>query len=176
MEDINRAFINPEEPDVDYSALDFDQQINHTQNIKNRVLHKLTSDIGGLPTDKDSVELILKVAESLDKTTIAKRRAHTEEKNGNDALSILTAIARTVANSDGGNPFFKGDGAGTGGALIGELPDYSDKHAKGESEIGVIIESSETFTTRMDVINKEQMALREAAMGLTGVHAPTETP
>lgn len=178
MEDIKNAFIDPETPDVDYSELDFDAQLKHTQNIKNRVLHKLVNgSIGGIPSDKESVELILKVADSMDKTTIAKKRANTEEKNGNDAVSILNAIAQSIAGSKGENPFVKGEGnVPSGGVNIGDLPDFQDKHADGEGEIGVILETSDAFTTRMDAVNRAAMAEREAAMGLTDVVAPTKTP
>lgn len=171
MENIAAVFIDPEVPEVDYAELDFESQIKHTQRIKNRILHKLvvSNPDGSMPVDKDSVELMLKVAESLDKTTIAKKRVAVDEKNGNSALSILTGIAELVAKSGNSNLFTKGapDKANSN-PDIGDLPDFTGEHASGESDLGVITETATKFSERMEAINKEEMLRREEQMGLHG--------
>lgn len=168
MEDINNVFVNADEPDVDYAELDTDDQIKYTQRIKGRVLHKLVSGNDGLPTDKDSVELILKVADSMDKTTIAKKRLQVEEKQGDGAISILNAIALSITNGNGNNPFVLPEGAApVANQDLGELPEFDGKHAKGEAEIGVIIDTSDKFINRMDVVNKEEMERRAAELGIS---------
>ncbi|ABY63083.1 hypothetical protein ST201phi2-1p255 [Pseudomonas phage 201phi2-1] len=168
MEPINNLFVDPEQPDVDYAELDFDDQLKHTQRLKGRLLHKLTAGPEGLPTDKDGVELLLKVADSMDKVTIAKRRLVVDEKKGDDALSILNAIAQSVQQSGGAHPFLKREPSEpTQSQDLGELPEAFEKgHAKGEGDQGVIIEASDKFISRMDVVNKEQLEQRSREMGL----------
>lgn len=168
MEDLSNVFIDPDKPDVDYAELDFDDQLKHTQRVKGRLLHKLVTSENGLPTDKDSVELILKVADSMDKTTVAKKRLAVDEKSGNDAISILNAIAQSIQTSGGHNPFLRQEGTPIpANQDIGELKSFDGVHAKGEGEIGVIIETSDKFIPRMDIVNQEDMARRAAEMGLT---------
>jgi hypothetical protein len=169
MENIAAVFIDPEVPEVAYEDLDFDTQLKHTQRIKNRILHKLvhSNPDGTLPTDKDSVELMLKVADSMDKSTIAKKRVNVEEKNGNSAISILTGIAEMV--SKGGNTNLFAQEVPTGSNTntdIGELPDFSNAHANGEAEVGVISETADSFDKRMEEVNRKEMQRREEAMGL----------
>lgn len=169
MENIAAVFIDPEVPEVAYEELDFDTQLKHTQRIKNRILHKLVcaNPDGSLPTDKDSVELMLKVADSMDKSTIAKKRVAVEEKNGNSALSILTGIAELVAKGGNTNLFTQGGpGTSNNNQDIGEMPDFSNAHASGEAEVGVISETADSFDKRMEEVNKQEMIRREEAMGL----------
>ncbi len=177
MEDISNVFIDPENPEIDYAELDFDEQLKHTQRIKGRVLHKLISDTSGLPTDKDGVELILKVADSMDKTTIAKKRLAVDAKSNDDASSILNAIVQLVQSTGGKHPSLIENGANpVANQDLGELPSFEGTHAEGEAEIGVIVETSDNFTRRMDVINRENMQRRAEEMGITGDDIPTETP
>lgn len=177
MEDISNVFVDPETPDVDYAELDFDDQLKHTQRIKGRVLHKLVSGNDGLPTDKDSVELILKVADSMDKTTIAKKRLAVDAKSNDDSASILNAILLSIQQSGGKHPALVENGAApVANQDIGSLPSFDGAHAVGEGEIGVIIETSDNFTKRMDIINREEMQRRAQEMGISGDDVPTETP
>jgi hypothetical protein len=176
MEDISNVFIDPEVPEVDYAELEFDQQLKHTQRIKGRLLHKLvySNPDGSMPTDKDSVELMLKVADSMDKVAINKKRISVDEKSGNSALSILQGIAQMVAQGGNDNMFTAGaKGTANTNTDIGELPDFSGEHASGEAEIGVISEISDSFTARMTEVNRQDQLRREREMGLTGVDVPT---
>lgn len=177
MEDISNVFVDPDNPDVDYAELDFDAQIKHTQRLKGKVLHKLVAGNNGLPTDKDSVELILKVADSMDKTTIAKKRLAVDAKSSDDASSILNAILLSIQNSGGKHPALIENGAAPAASQdIGVLPSFEGSHAVGEGEIGVIIETSDSFTRRMDIVNKEALDQAAAKLGITGDDIPTETP
>lgn len=179
MENIENVFLtDPDTPDVKYEDLSFEDQLKHTQKIKNRILHKLvhSNPDGTIPTDKDSVELMLKVADSMDKSTIAKKRVAVDEKNGNSALSILTGIAEMVAKGGNTNLFTQGSPGVNTNQDIGQMPDFTGKHASGEAEIGVVSETADAFNNRMDAVNREEMARKEAAMGLTGVTPPTHTP
>ena len=176
MEDISNVFIDPEVPEIDYAELGFDDQLKHTQRIKGRLLHKLVyaNPDGSMPTDKDSVELMLKVADSMDKVAINKKRISVDEKSGNSALSILQGIAQLVATGGNDNMFTAGNkGKPNTNQDIGELPDFSGGHASGEAEIGVISEISDSFNSRMNEVNRLDQIRREQEMGLTGIEMPT---
>jgi hypothetical protein len=168
MENSQVVFIDPEVPDVAYEELDFDAQLKHTQKLKNRILHKLVNANadGSMPTDKDSVELMLKVADSMDKSTIAKKRVNVDEKQGNGALSILTGIAEMVSKGGNANMFATSNPNSNNNQDIGEMPDFTGQHAAGEGEQGLISETADKFNERMDIVNREEMARREEAMGL----------
>lgn len=175
MEDINYVFTDPDNPEIDYAELDFDDQLKHTQRIKGKVLHKLVAGPTGVPTDKDSVELLLKVADSMDKTTIAKRRLAVDEKQGDGAISILNAIVHSIREGGGANPFVREvNSEPLQNQSLGELPTFEGDHAIGEAEIGVIVETSDNFTRRMEIVNKEEMDKRAQEMGLTGNDVRTE--
>lgn len=164
MEELNNVFVDPETPDVDYAELGFDDQLKYTQRIKGRVLHKLVSGPGGIPEDKDGVELILKVADSMDKTTIAKKRLAVDEKQGDHAQSVLNAVLLSIGRD---NPFLRSpDSEPQGNQDIGELPDFGAEHAQGEAEVGVIVDTSDKFLTRMDIVNKEELERRSSELGL----------
>lgn len=170
MEDISKVFIDPEVPETDYAELGFEEQLKYTARIKNRILHKIvySSPDGSIPTDKDSVELMLKLADSMDKASINKKRVNVEEKNGNSALSILTGIAEMVSKGGNTNMFTQGapDRPNTN-KDIGEMPDFTGTHADGEGELGVIIETADKFNERMNEIHKRDMQRREEEMGLS---------
>lgn len=169
MEKLDNLFVDPGEPTVQYEELDFESQLKHTQKVKNQLLHALVhaNPTGPIPTDKDSVELILKVADSMDKTTIAKKRVAVEEKTGSNALSIIMGIAKHVAGDGNKNAFATGNGVpAKRNDDIGQLSDYSDKFAEGEGHIGLISESSDAFNKRMDEIHQEDMRRREQELGL----------
>lgn len=180
MEDLSRIFVDPQEPEVKYEELGFDDQLKHTARLKGRLLHALafSNPDGSIPTDKDSVELMLKVADSMDKVSINKKRISVDEKSGNSALSILQGIAQMVAQGGNENMFTSGAQAGQPNKNedIGQLPDFSGQHAEGEAEVGLISEVSDSFTKRMDVVNQADQARREREMGLSGIEVPSATP
>lgn len=164
MEDISNVFVDQEQPEVDYAELDFEDQLKHTQRIKGKVLHKLISGNNGIPDDKDGVELILKVADSMDKVTIAKKRLAVDEKQGDDASSILNAVLHSIGME---NPFLRKPGTTPQETQdIGEMPSFDGKHADGESEIGVIVDTSDKFLTRMDEVNRHELERRSAELGV----------
>ena len=164
MEDISNVFVDQEKPEVDYAELDFEDQLKHTQRIKGKVLHKLISGNNGIPDDKDSVELILKVADSMDKVTIAKKRLAVDEKHGDDASSILNAVLHSIGME---NPFLRKEGSSPQATQdIGEMPSFDGQHADGEAEVGVIVDTSDKFLTRMDEVNRHELERRSAELGV----------
>lgn len=163
------AVFIPVEPDVDYATMEYEQQIEYTQRIKARVLHKLaTSSIDGtVPSDKDSVELLLKVADSMDRTTLTNKRNAVEEANGGSSADILKALTSLVVLNGNSNPLMS-DGSATKRKQeeipIEELGDFV--HKEGEGHIGVVNETVDAFAKRMEIVADEQRRADEIALGL----------
>lgn len=166
MEPEVKAFVDPNPP-VDYATLDYDQQIQYTQRIKSQVLHKLaTSSVDGtVPTDKDSVELLLKVADSMDRTTLANKKNAIEETNGGNMQDILMGMAATVQQLGNRNPFVGDAGTGKEPEIAeGDIPNFD--HVEGVGEVGVISETVDQFNKRMEVVAEEQRRREAAELGL----------
>lgn len=164
------AHFIPVEPDIDYATLDYEQQIQHTQRVKARILHKLSTVAvdGTIPTDKDSVELILKVAESMDRTTLANKRNAVEEANGGTNAEILAALAHITTSNGNSNPLM----SKTPIARTTEVEEISVEslgefnHKEGEGYIGVINETVEAFSKRMEDVAAAERKQQEIELGL----------
>lgn len=152
--------------DKTYSELSYEEQLALTQNLKADVLNQLAvSNNGVVPTDKDSVELLLKVADSLDKTTLSNRKIATESSAATDANRILEAMTHLVANGKNRNIFAADTTAIPEPEVpIDALPDF--EHAAGEEHVGVISENSEAFNKRMDTIAKAKLDAEFAELNL----------
>ena len=155
--------------DKTYSELSYEEQLALTQNLKADVLNQLAvSNNGVVPTDKDSVELLLKVADSLDKTTLSNRKIATESSAANDANRILEAMTNLVANGKNRNIFAvdpaESDVIPEPEVPLDALPDF--EHAAGEEHVGVISENSEAFNKRMDTIAKAKLDAEFAELNL----------
>lgn len=155
--------------DKTYSELSYEEQLALTQNLKADVLNQLAvSNNGVVPTDKDSVELLLKVADSLDKTTLSNRKIATESSAANDANRILEAMTTLVANGKNRNIFAvdpaESDVIPEPEVPLDALPDF--EHAAGEEHVGVISENSEAFNKRMDAIAKAKLDAEFAELNL----------
>lgn len=164
------AFV-PVEPDIDYTELDYEQQIQYTQRIKARVLHKLaTSSIdGSVPSDKDGVELLLKVADSMDRTTQNSRRMKVDEQVSGSNADILRAIANLAVSNGNANPLMA-SGKGTGTTVevpelnVEELGEF--EHNAGIGFIGIVNETVSTFDKRMHPIAEALQKREEEALGI----------
>lgn len=166
METPVAAYVDPN-PSVDYATLDHEQKIQYTQRIKANVLHKLaTSSIDGtVPTDKDSVELLLKVADSMDRTTLTDKKNSIEEANGGNMQDILMSIALTAQKLGNSNPFVGEPGTGKEPEITDEqIPHYD--HVQGVGEVGVISETVEQFNKRMEHIAEEERRAEAKSLGL----------
>lgn len=159
------AYVNPE-PDVDYATLDYEQQIQYTQRIKSKVLHKLaTSSMdGSVPTDKDGVELLLKVADSMDRTTLSHKKNAIEETAGGNMKDILMSVALAAQELGNANPFMGKQGTGKEPDIEDQIPEF--EHVEGVGEIGVISETVDQFNKRMDSVAEEQRRREAAELGI----------
>lgn len=138
---------------VDYAdeknpVMDYRQTLNYTQRIRKDLVESQVK--GGLPGDKDGVELLLKTLKEMDGTAINDRRNTIDEGNADNARKVADAM--TTFFRENQNPFRVSDD----GDYIpapptvnrGKLPKLS--HAEGETHIGTITETAEEFNARME--------------------------
>ena len=160
----------PTDPEVKYSELTHEEKLNLTQDIKHRILHGvMTSKVDGtIPTDKDSIDSMLKVMDSMDRTTIQNRRTQIDAEGNKSARDLVDPMAEFIKRAKNKNPFVGVQGEDNKGAEPeieeDELGEYT--HAKGEGEIGVINETSEEFNERMRASQAERAKQEEAELGL----------
>lgn len=152
-------------PEKAYSDMTYEEQIAYTQNAKHMVLHTLLTQnpCGMVSTDKESVEILIKVADSLDKTTIAKQRLKVDAKQAANNGDILQNMTMLIMNAKNRNPFAVAPGEN----LVGKEPEVQDlptfAHAAGEEEVGVIGETSDEFQARMTEVYARRQAEEDAA-------------
>lgn len=164
------AVFIPLEPEIDYATLDYDQQIQYTQRIKSRVLHKLsTSQVdGGVPTDKDSVELLLKVADSMDRTTLTNKRNAVDENNGDVNAEILRTLSALALSNGNNNPLMSKtavvDRSNEPEIPLEDLGEFT--HNDGIAFVGVENETVEAFTKRMAPLADAARRAEEEELGI----------
>ncbi|AEH03621.1 hypothetical protein AVT69_gp196 [Pseudomonas phage PhiPA3] len=158
----------PVEPERQYSDMTYEEQIQYTQNTKQRILHQLafSNPVGTIPTDKESVDTMLKVMDSMDRTAIANKRISVDQEANRTSADLLAGMAAFIQNAKNKNPFVATEGDGRGMEPQIDQEDLGEfTHAEGEDEIGVIAETSEEFTERMEAIREKARKEEEALLG-----------
>ncbi len=156
------------ESDVLYSSLSYDQQLAYTQNTKQQILTKIaTSSMDGtIPTDKESVELLMKVMDSMDRTTLSDRKNKIDSEGNASAKEMLGAMAMFIKQAKNTNPFAVTEGENLTGKEpdidIAELPAFD--FVEGEEVIGVVNETYDDFDERMASIHEEELAVQSALL------------
>lgn len=159
-------------PKVDalYSELTYEQQLAYTQNIKQQLLDGLmTSGMSNvIPTDKDSIESMMKVMNSMDKVTLTDRRNDIDTEGNVNAKELLGTMADFIRNAKNSNPF----AVAAGENLVGieppvaddDLPDF--EFVPGQEVVGVVVETYEEFDSRMASVHAEELKEREKRLDL----------
>lgn len=165
MSEITNSIGN--DPDRLYSELTYQEKLNFTQNIKQEVLHKLmTSGMNDdMPTDKESIDSMMKVMDSMDRTTLTDRKNDNDAEVGKSAKELLAAMSMFVKEAQNTNPF-------SADVEVREAPEVDDaelgefEYNPGEAEVGVCVEEYSEFDKRMDSIRQEQLAKEADELGL----------
>lgn len=145
-----------------YADLEYEQQIRYTQSVKETVLKAvLENTTGRVPTDKESVDMILKLTDSMDKTTIANRRIQVDSEGARSNRELAEGFAEFVKMQMNRNPLIRDPNEAPPEPR--EIPDIPDEEfenftiVEGETEIGIILEESNTFMERMDAERKKEL-------------------
>ena len=155
-------------PDKKYSELTYEQQLALTQDVRADTLDALlTNENGRMPTDKDSVELLLKVTDSMDRTTLSNRKIANDSQASDNSTKILESIATIIRQAKNRNVFAADEGEALGDeptVPVEALEDF--EHVAGEEHVGIVNETSEEFNKRMEHINQEKLDKEYAELGL----------
>ncbi|AAL83070.1 hypothetical protein KEN51_CDS0218 [Pseudomonas phage vB_Pae10145-KEN51] len=145
-----------------YADLEYEQQIRYTQSVKEKVLKAvLENTTGKVPTDKESVDMILKLTDSMDKTTIANRRIQVDSEGARSNRELAEGFAEFVKMQMNRNPLIRDPNDVP--ATPREIPDIPDEEfenytiEEGETEIGIIMEESNAFMERMDAAREKEL-------------------
>lgn len=132
---------------TDDDAFDYHKTLNYSQSIRRQIVDgKMTE---GVPKDKEDVDIVLRALKDMDSTAINDRRNNIEEKNGDNARSVVDAI-QTYMKGANRSPFTRN----ADGSVSSPTPSFDDSRvgpvhiAPGEMDNGVITETSESFMNR----------------------------
>lgn len=127
-------------------AKDNSKAIDATQELRFSLIKKQLEN--GVPTDKDSVELLLKISDSLSKTAQQNLRLDIEQTSANNDKMIFEIAERlhkmNVSSGVGLKPLRE-----VPPPPAGELLPSDIKIDEGVKEKGIVQESSEEFMARM---------------------------
>lgn len=148
-------------------AMDYQQTLDYTQSLRKQLIQAQLSSTGGaLPTDKDGVELLLKIAKDLDHTSHSDKRNKIDQSNSEAGREVADAMRIYVGELQNHNPFTRSaDGSAVANAgvrdaeytVVDDLPPPSvdpkrlgsHEFVDGEEELGVIMETADEFIARM---------------------------
>lgn len=140
------------DPDVEYSdeegEMDYAATLAFTQKMRRRLVAKQTKGGQSVPGDKEGIEVLLKTLKDIDGTAIADRRNTIDEGNADTARNVADSMAAFIAQNQ--NPFIRQpDGFVAPAPTVNRdrLPQV--EHVDGETFIGIVAESEEMFTKRM---------------------------
>lgn len=158
------------ESDSLYSELTYEQQLAYTQNTKQQILQKLaTSNMDGtIPTDKESIELLMKVMDSMDRTTLSDKKNKIDTEGNVSTKELLGAMSQFIRQAKNSNPFAVAEGE----SLVGREPvvDDSDipkfEFVEGEEVVGVVNETYNDFEERMSLIHDAELEAESKALGM----------
>lgn len=141
------------EHDENEPVMDYTETLQFTQRLRKQIARSQTTQ--GIPTDKESVELLLKTLKDMDGTAINDRRNTIEEGTADSARKVADAMADFVKSN--GNPFMRneeGDAVPIPTVNPSRLPQI--EHADDEMHIGTVTETQEEFNNRMEPIYRKQ--------------------
>lgn len=169
MSDVNINSIG-NDPERLYSELTYQEKLNFTQNIKQEVLHKLmTSGVDDtIPTDAESIASMMKIMDSMDRTTLSDKKNSVESEGTASAKELLGAMALFIKEAKNSNPFAVSDNeTPIVNNSINEEVDLGDfEHDPGEAEVGVTNEEYSEFNARMESVRQEQLDKEAKELGL----------
>lgn len=166
--------------DPSQKALGYQDNMDFTQSLRKQLIHAQLDSCGGaLPTDKDGVELLLKIAKDMDHTSHSDKKNRIEEANSENGREVADAMKLYVGELQNRNPFMRNvDGSAADDGSVrdaeftvadapGVLPSVDPlrlgDHAfvNGEEEVGVIMETAAEFMARMTPIVEAQRAAED---------------
>ncbi len=137
-------------------AFSYDETLAFSQGLRRGVANKLIA--GGIPSDKEGVELLLKTLKDMDKTAIDSKRTAIEADNAGSSREIAEAMVELAKLGQNQNIFERRPDGSVPALELGvsdNLPEVDEaklgEHTfvPGEDHIGVVAETASEFYSRM---------------------------
>lgn len=125
-----------------------DEVLRHTQGLRLDIIRSMTEK--GVPTDKESIDIILRTAADMDRAALGNKRIKTDDKNAAADRLAASAIAKMYSQLGNGDPFAARE-VGPGGKP--EHPPVLIEGVKpmdGEMDVGISSETYDQFQQRVD--------------------------
>lgn len=135
-------------PAIDQQEFTDDDLIKQTQGIRRQLLDSIVKE--GLPTDKDSVAILLEIMKDTDRTALGNKRITSADKNASQDREVQKATAEVLRNLNNRDPFRRPAPADAERFDENALPDIDVK--PGETAIGMQDENHKDFMGRMDAL------------------------
>lgn len=155
--------------DKTYSELTYKEQLDYTQNIKQRVLEDVirTGPENSMPTDPDSINSMLKIMDSMDRTTLSDRKNKIDSEGNASAKDILDAMSMFIKQTKNANPFAVSEGESEITPPDLEAVELGEfEHAPGEAEQGNEVEDYASFDERMEKVRAEELKAQAEKLGI----------
>lgn len=164
--------------DPSQKAMDYQTTNDFTQSLRKQLIQAQLEGAGGaLPTDKDGVELLLKIAKDMDHTSHSDKRNKIDQSNSETGREVADAMRIYVGELQNHNPFTRGVDGGAvrnGNVRDAEFTEIEDtapsvdpkrlgnhEFVDGEEELGVIMETADEFMARMAPVIEAKRAAED---------------
>lgn len=132
----------------------YEETLNFTQDLRKQVAQDITKE--GIPTDLDTIKVLLTTLKDMDGTAINDKKVRVEEQNATSNSEIAQAVAQYAKLHGDGSPFKRnpdGSAIDTASAIpvINERRLGEHEIVDGELEIGISHETSREFMERMQI-------------------------
>jgi hypothetical protein len=138
------------EPVANNDDLGFEGTLKYTQQVRRKVIEHYTAN-NVIPTDTREVGMLLKALDGMDRTALEERKTSIEQDTANSSKKVAEAMSELIKAQKNRNPFMRTDDEPEG-----KVPDTpaevlgNYELVPGETDIGIIAESADSFFKRMD--------------------------
>lgn len=131
--------------------LDYEQTLAYTQRFRRWAVGQMTQK--GMPADPQEANVLLKALKDMDTTALTDRRNNIEQDNADTDREVVEAMKTFIGMQENADPFRRGSQGGNETPPPPELePEKLGEQSMvdGETEVGVVNETSKDFMKRME--------------------------
>ena len=139
-------------PAIDQEEFSDDDLIKQTQGIRRKLMDDMVRE--GMPTDKDSIQMLLEVMKDTDRTALGNKRIVTADKNASQDREVQRATVEVIKGLNNRDPFRREPKPEEERFDDEQLPDIEVK--PGETAIGMQDERHGDFMRRMDELKGDE--------------------
>lgn len=154
---------------MSHENMTYEEMLQHTQGIRLQIVDAYTGNgIENLIKDDTAVDKLLKTLKDMDQTAISHKKNQIDQKSSDSSADVAAAMQRLIEQQMNKNPFHRqADGTLIEGEASRVIPNVDPAKlgnhdlVEGETEQGVIMETSGDFMKRMEKLRAEKEARGE---------------